>query len=56
MSVIMRLTLVTGVRHNAQPGDGEGAHVTLRVLLNRVETEKIKGCYGDTLRVLLDTG
>ena len=32
VSVIMRVTLVTGVRHNEQPGDleaEEGAHVTL---------------------------
>ena len=31
MSVIMQITLVTGVRPNEQPGDleaGEGAHVT----------------------------
>ena len=31
VSVIMRVTMVTGVRHNEQPGDletGEGAHVT----------------------------
>jgi hypothetical protein len=31
VSVIMRVTMVTGVHHNEQPGDleaGEGAHVT----------------------------
>ena len=31
MSVIMHVTMMTGVRHNEQPGDleaGEGAHVT----------------------------
>ena len=32
VSVIMRVTMVTGVRHNEHPGDletGEGAHVTI---------------------------